>query len=155
MTQLLAIVVLVILGIVLTLADPLNKGSKGMSAGLLNHGTAAAAYMYNGTSGGKTSYTVWCVDVGGVGCEKDVATESQPGVVLMGGGTDTDEAFLWQIEKANGGDFVVLRASGDDAYNQWILDTSVAASMKLNSVRTILFKSAEASSDPVVLELIR
>jgi len=93
MTQLLAIVVLVILGIGLALADPLNNGPKGMSAGLLNHSTASA-YMYNGTSGGKTTYTVWCVDVGGVGCEKDVATESKPGVVLMGGGTDTDEAFL-------------------------------------------------------------
>ena len=25
----------------------------------------------------------------------------------MGGGTDTDEAFLWQIKNANGGDFVI------------------------------------------------
>lgn len=76
----------------------------------------------------------------GSGCDVDVSPISQPGVVLMGGGTDVDEAFLWQIEKANRGDFVVLRASGTEAYNQWILDLSIAAGMELNSVRTILFK---------------
>jgi cyanophycinase-like exopeptidase len=73
----------------------------------------------------------------------------------MGGGTDVDEAFLWQIEKANRGDFVVLRATGTEAYNQWILDLSIAAGMELNSVRTILFNSKEASSEPEVLNLIR
>ena len=99
-----------------------------------------------------TSYTVWCV---GSGCGVDVSTISQPGVVLMGGGTDVDEAFLWQIEKANRGDFVVLRATGTEAYNQWILDLSIAAGMELNSVRTILFNSKEASSEPEVLNLIR
>jgi cyanophycinase len=139
-----------VLGIVLflataILADPIRKGAKGMSAGL-TRGTE--------TTASKSSYTVWCVDLGS-GCDKDVAPQSRPGVVLMGGGTDTDEAFLWQIERASGGDFVVLRASGDDAYNQWILDMSVAAGMPLNSVRTILFNTAEASSDPVVLDLIR
>lgn len=101
---------------------------------------------------GKATYTVWCVG----NCTTDaVPTSTEPGVVLMGGGTDTDEAFLWQIQKANGGDFVVLRATGTDAYNQWILDMSIAAGHKLNSVRTILFKSIGASSEPEVLSLIQ
>ena len=93
MMQLLAIVVLLILGAGLTLADPVNQGPKGMSAGLLNRDPDAASSSTYMGNGGKTSYTVWCVDVGGggggVGCDKDVATESKPGVVLMGGGTDT------------------------------------------------------------------
>jgi len=72
----------------------------------------------------------------------------------MGGGTDTDQGFAWQIKKANGGDFVVMRASGDDAYNQWIYDMSFVVGVPLNSVTTILFKDAQASSDPEVLNMI-
>lgn len=41
------------------------------------------------------------------------------GSVLMGGGTDVDAAFEWQISRAGGGDFLVLRESGTDAYNPW------------------------------------
>lgn len=73
----------------------------------------------------------------------------------MGGGTDTDEAFLWQIKNANGGDFVVLRASGDDAYNPWVMNMSVVAGAKLNSVTTILFKNSKASAEAEVLTAIR
>lgn len=69
--------------------------------------------------------------------------------------TDTDEAFIWQIKNANGGDFVVLRAAGDDAYNSYIYGLSIAASARLNSVTTILFNDGKASSDPDVLDLIR
>lgn len=96
-------------------------------------------------------YTVWCVG----NCDHDVSPESTPGVVLMGGGTDTTEAFEWQSLHANGGDFVVMRSSGDDAYNDWIMEVSVAAGKKLNSVTTILFKSEEASYETEVLDIIR
>lgn len=72
----------------------------------------------------------------------------------MGGGTDTDEAFLWQIANANGGDFVVIRASGDDAYNPWIYNMSKIAGTKLNSVRTILFNNEKAAAEPEVLQLL-
>jgi len=74
---------------------------------------------------------------------------------LMGGGTDTDEAFLWQISRAGRGDFVVLRASGDEAYNEWIYNLSIASGAKLNSVRTILTKDKKASEERAVLSLIR
>ncbi len=57
----------------------------------------AAAVTAAATTTAKTSYTVWCV---GDGCSADKsAAGNAPGVVLMGGGTDTDEAFLWQIQK--------------------------------------------------------
>jgi len=73
----------------------------------------------------------------------------------MGGGTDTDEAFLWQIKNANGGDFVILRASGDDAYNPWVYNMSLVSGSKLNSVTTILFKNKKASAASEVLTLIK
>ena len=40
-----------------------------------------------------------------------------PGLVLMGGGTDVDAAFQWMCQRAGGGDFVVIRTTGTDAYN--------------------------------------
>jgi len=98
------------------------------------------------------NYKVWCVGT----CNSDKKTITTiPGVVLMGGGTDTTEAFEWQIKNANGGDFVVLRASGDDAYNQWILDISVGLKAKLNSVTTILFRNKKASAETEVLSLLK
>jgi len=98
------------------------------------------------------SYKVWCVGT----CNYDKKPSSTtPGVVLMGGGTDTTEAFEWQIKNANGGDFVVLRASGDDAYNQWIYDISVGMKAKLNSVTTILFKNKKGSAETEVLSLLK
>jgi len=95
-------------------------------------------------------YTLWCIG----NCDKDISTETTPGVVMMGGGTDTDEAFVWHINRANKGDFVVIRTSGDDAYNNYIYALSVASKAKLNSVTTILFKRPSASSESVVLEAL-
>jgi cyanophycinase len=40
----------------------------------------------------------------------------------MGGGTDVDEAFRWMSSRAVGGDFVVIRATGADEYNQYVYD---------------------------------
>jgi hypothetical protein len=35
----------------------------------------------------------------------------------MGGGTDVDAAFQWMCQRSGGGDFLVIRATGTDAYN--------------------------------------
>lgn len=48
-----------------------------------------------------------------------------PSFVLMGGGPDVDPAFRWLIQRAGikpgtGGRFVVIRASGTEAYNPYI-----------------------------------
>ena len=43
-----------------------------------------------------------------------------PGLLLMGGGADVDASFLWASSLANGGDVVVLRASGSDGYNDYL-----------------------------------
>lgn len=72
-------------------------------------------------------------------------------LLLMGGGTDVDEAFRWFIRKAGGGDIVVLRASGADGYNNDLF-TKLGG---VDSVETILFHRRAASEDPRVLEIIR
>lgn len=68
---------------------------------------------------------------------------------MMGGGTDQDEAFRWLCEKANGGDFLVLRAHGDDAYNSY-----VNGLCKLNSVATLIIPDRKAANDLAVADYI-
>jgi len=80
----------------------------------------------------------------------DVKTKTTAGVLLAGGGKDVDVAVRWFLNRAGGGDVVVLRASGTDAYNPYF--HKLAA---VDSVETIIFKSAEASREPFVLDKIR
>jgi len=72
------------------------------------------------------------------------------GIGLMGGGTDVDALFTWMSDRAGGGDFVVIRASGADGYNQYVFDLG-----HFNSVETLVLKNRAASSDPFVLQTIR
>ncbi len=80
----------------------------------------------------------------------DVTAHTTPGYVLMGGGTDVDEAFTWMSARAGGGDFVVIRATGADGYNQYIYDLG-----DFDSVETLVIKNREAASDPTVVGVIR
>jgi hypothetical protein len=52
-----------------------------------------------------------------VGSPNDITASTTPGTVLMGGGTDVDAAFQWMCQRSDGGDFLVIRATGTDAYN--------------------------------------
>lgn len=49
----------------------------------------------------------------------------------------------------------MLRASGDDAYNEWIYNISIGIDARLNSVRTVLFKNQKASLETEVLDILR
>jgi cyanophycinase-like exopeptidase len=69
---------------------------------------------------------------------------------MMGGGSDLDEAFRWLCQKGNGGDFLILRASGSDAYNSYINGLC-----KLNSVATLILPDRQAAQDPAVAGIIR
>ena len=60
---------------------------------------------------------------------------------MMGGGSDLDEAFRWLCGKANGGDFLILRARGDDDYNSY-----VNGLCKPNSVATLIVPHHAAAS---------
>lgn len=68
----------------------------------------------------------------------------------MGGGADLDEAFRWLCQRAGGGDFLVLRAHGDDEYNRYIRGLC-----PLNSVATIVIPSRAAANEPFVEQMIR
>lgn len=72
------------------------------------------------------------------------------GFSLQGGG-DNDDAFRYLCSKANGGDILVLRASGGDDYNSYIQGLCPTA----NSVATLIIPSREAASDPIVAEALR
>jgi cyanophycinase len=86
-----------------------------------------------------------------VGSSADADAAATPGTVLMGGGTDVDDAFRWMCASANGGDFLVLRATGTDAYNPYIAGLCPGG----NSVATLIVPNATAANDPAVVGIIR
>ncbi|HYO78355.1 MAG TPA: cyanophycinase [Thermoanaerobaculia bacterium] len=85
-----------------------------------------------------------------VGSSADVTTTTTAGTVLAGGGSDVAAAFQWMIGKSGGGDFVVIRVTGTDAYNPWIAGLGT-----VNSVETLIIKTRAAASDPFVVAKIR
>jgi cyanophycinase len=80
----------------------------------------------------------------------DVARSTTPGVVLMGGGTEVDSSMQKMCAWANGGDFLVIRATGTDAYNPYLQDICPG----LNSVATLVIPSKSAATDPFVAQTI-
>lgn len=85
-----------------------------------------------------------------VGNPADVTTAATPLLVLQGGGTDVDENFVRMGARSGGGDFVVIRASGTDAYNPYIYGLCGC-----DSVETFVFKNRNASFNAFVLDHIR
>lgn len=85
-----------------------------------------------------------------VGNPADVVTPTSGLLVLQGGGTDVDENFVRMGARAGGGDFVVIRASGTDAYNPYIYGLCGC-----DSVATIVFKNRGAAFEPFVIDQIR
>lgn len=83
------------------------------------------------------------------GSVHDIDTDTKLGLVIMGGGADVDDAFKWLIERSGGGDIVVLRASGTDAYNKYIFRLGT-----VNSVETLLIDSRSAANDEKVVQTI-
>lgn len=81
----------------------------------------------------------------------DVSTETTFGVVLMGGSTDVDEAMQWMIERSGGGDFVVIRTSRSDGYNDYIYSELGG----VNSVETLVVDSRSKAKSSTVSETIR
>jgi cyanophycinase len=84
-----------------------------------------------------------------IGQKSDAQTNPTAGYALMGGGKDLDDAFRWLCDKANGGDFLILRAADDDAYNPY-----VNSLCKANSVATLIIPDRKAANDPAVADTI-
>lgn len=71
------------------------------------------------------------------------------GILLAGGASDNDDGMQWLAKKANGGDVVVLRASGSDGYNDYIYSQ---LDVEVNSVTSIVITSTEQASNTEVCQ---
>lgn len=85
------------------------------------------------------------------GSGDDLDVQPDFGLCLMGGGIESDPAMVWFLEKANGGDVLVIRSSGSDGYNNYMYNQ---LGVSLNSVETIVFHNGIASNNPYVIERI-
>jgi cyanophycinase-like exopeptidase len=115
----------------------------------------SGSYTLNVTLPGGPATTFPCtlpagVDLGKTGSTTPKASTTSAGVVLMGGGTDVDAAIQWMIGKAGGGDAVVIRSTGTNAYNSYMY-----ALGGLNSVQTLLIDSVAEGNDACVAETIK
>ena len=81
----------------------------------------------------------------------DVTVTVQKGTVLMGGASENDNAMRWFLERAGGGDILVLRTSGEDGYNAYFFED---LGVDVNSVETILCNNKDASFNPYVLRRV-
>jgi cyanophycinase len=88
--------------------------------------------------------------IGLVGDSANVSTTVAAGTVLMGGGRDVDAAFKWMIERSGGGDVVIIRTSGTNAYNPYVYGLG-----KVNSVETLKIDSKELADNDSVAYIIR
>lgn len=82
----------------------------------------------------------------------DSPATPRPGVALMGGG-EQDPALKFLCERANGGDFLILRANTEDDYAQKV-NEEIRALCPLNSAATIIFSEREDSDDLKLIEHI-
>jgi cyanophycinase len=80
----------------------------------------------------------------------DSTVTPRAGFALMGGG-EQEVALKFLCERANGGDFLILRANTPDDYAQKV-NEEIRAVCPLNSAATIVFSDRDDSSDPKLLE---
>lgn len=85
------------------------------------------------------------------GNEEPVETNHLPGLVLAGGSTDNDDAMKWMLARADGGDVVVLRASGSNGYNNYFYSE---LGVTVNSVTSIVIQSTEQANDEEVVNIL-
>ena len=84
------------------------------------------------------------------------------GVVMSGGGEDVGSAMRWFLEKAAGGDVIVLRNAEEgatdlddpnaDRYNLYFY---ARLGVFVDSVETILFNGKAVAENPVVIDKVR
>jgi cyanophycinase len=86
-----------------------------------------------------------------VGNPNDVTTATTAGTALEGGGTDVDAVYQWMCQRSGNGDFLVIRATGTDAYNPYIQQLCPNE----NSVATLIIPNRTAASDPFVATTIQ
>ncbi len=85
------------------------------------------------------------------GNEEPVETNHLPGIVLAGGAGDNNDAMQWMLERADGGDVVVLRASGSDLYNDYFYSD---LGVEVNSVTSIVITSSDQANNSEVISAL-
>lgn len=85
------------------------------------------------------------------GNNTDVVTSSHGGVCLMGGATEDDNAMKWFLQRANGGDILVLRTTGSNGYNSYLYS---GLGVPVNSVETIVCHNTLASNESYIIQKI-
>ena len=96
------------------------------------------------------------------GSLSNVATPDEPGLgglALEGGGTDIDSVFTWMRGQMGGvsglggiGDFLVIRATDDTGYNDYLYSTPDIGGF--HSVATLDIPNRAAANDPAVKAII-
>jgi cyanophycinase len=95
-----------------------------------------------------------------LGDAADVTTSPLGGTVLAGGSTDVDAAMRWMLQRANGGDVIVIRNAAEnelpwstvDAYNPYFFNE---LGVTINSVETILMNSRTVATNPEVIQKVQ
>jgi cyanophycinase len=75
----------------------------------------------------------------------NVSTPTSYGICMMGGGTDVDAAIQWLIAKSGGGDFVVIRCTGSNGYNDYIYSQLGG----VDSVQTLVLSKKDSNNSYV------
>lgn len=86
------------------------------------------------------------------GSTSDQTTNPLPGLLLSGGAGDHNNSMKWFLQRANGGDIVVLRSSGSDGYNNYLYSQ---LGETVNSVTSIVISSVAAANTDTVYNTIR
>lgn len=81
----------------------------------------------------------------------NITTSPTFGICMMGGATESDEAMTWLLQKANGGDVLVLRSTGSNGYNNYLYSQ---LGISVNSVETLVITSVAGATNPYVLDKI-
>jgi cyanophycinase len=106
-----------------------------------------------GNGNGGTSAAVSKLRPGSIGVVGDTANVVkvvEPGMVLMGGGSDVATAFQWMMERSGGGDVVIIRVSGTDAYNSFVNNLG-----SVNSVETLKIDTKSLANNDTVANIIK
>jgi cyanophycinase-like exopeptidase len=86
-----------------------------------------------------------------IGNSTNITTTTTSGVCLMGGATEHDNAMRWLLQRANGGDVVVLRSSLSSGYNNYLYEE---LGVQVNSVETLVITSVAGATNPYVLDKV-
>ncbi len=84
------------------------------------------------------------------GSPADVHVHTKGGTMLEGGGSDRIPAWQWFLKQAGYGDILILCASCDEIYDQYVLNIH-----DVDSVQTLKLTKRVAASDPFVIQSVQ